>query len=314
MNTIRRIRSTCVGLMTTVASLALAAVAADRASAAVPTLGGLMNHVNVGIEPITNPAPGEPTFRFVATMDDFKPQGETMVPPGETFDPPFDVLHGKAYNAQYGWLRSGRWGVPIGQTMVIEQFSASAGLETYEGGLGADAGGTGLIDGSPHSLAPLFGTNGSASTWDWGTANAGLTMTHHWVATQTPGPHFATYALYVRDDATGTLSTFYEPGTITLRWDNPITWLAGDFNGSGAVEQGDLDLVLNNWGQSTAQGSPAGWIGAPPTELINQDELDAVLNHWGTSASPNVGTVAVPEPAMLLPVCAAFAFSRWRRR
>ncbi|MEM8784112.1 MAG: hypothetical protein AAGE65_14845 [Planctomycetota bacterium] len=269
---------------------------AAAAGAAVPTLGGLMNHVNIGIEPVSNPSSGQPTFRFVAGVDDFKPLGETLVIPEGPFDAPYDVLNGKAYNAQYGWLRSGRWGLLPGMTMVIEQVDASPGLEIYEGGLGADRGGTGVIEGSPHSLAPIFGTDGSPTRWGWGTYDSGLTMTHHWVATQTPGPHFATYSLYVRDDATGGLSNLYEPGTVTLRWENPLAFVVGDFDGSGSVEQGDLNLVLNHWGAVTTSNVPDGWVAHLPDGLIDQNELNAVLNNWGAQASPSTNLAVVPEP------------------
>ncbi len=69
--------------------------------------------------------------------------------------------------------------------------------------------------------------------------------------------------------------------------------LAGDFNNSGQVEQGDLDLVLQNWGRDTdTQGVPAGWTGDPADGLIEQSELDRVLQNWGNTATPPLETVA----------------------
>ncbi|MEM8781375.1 MAG: matrixin family metalloprotease [Planctomycetota bacterium] len=85
------------------------------------------------------------------------------------------------------------------------------------------------------------------------------------------------------DDIAGAVSIYGPPAII------------GDFNGSGSVEQGDLNLVLNNWGLDTdAQGVPAGWIKRLPFGTIDQAELNAVLNNWGASAAPSVD---VPEPA-----------------
>ena len=72
--------------------------------------------------------------------------------------------------------------------------------------------------------------------------------------------------------------------------------LLGDYNGSGVVEQGDLDLVLNHWGQGVG-GLPLTWLNQLPTEgLVDQAELDAVLNHWGESSPPDFRGVVVPEP------------------
>lgn len=58
----------------------------------------------------------------------------------------------------------------------------------------------------------------------------------------------------------------------------------GDYNGDGLVSQGDLDLVLLNWGSPTL---PIGFVqnnliaGGPFDGLIAQDELDGVLINWG---------------------------------
>ncbi|MEM1026836.1 MAG: hypothetical protein AAGJ38_02015 [Planctomycetota bacterium] len=80
----------------------------------------------------------------------------------------------------------------------------------------------------------------------------------------------------------------------------PQTTLFGDYNASGLVEQGDLNLVLSNWGiDSESLGVPSGWINDPPVGVIDQAELNAVLSNWGdASISNSVGTV-VPEPAVI---------------
>ncbi len=73
--------------------------------------------------------------------------------------------------------------------------------------------------------------------------------------------------------------------------------IAGDYDGDGLVAQGDLDLVLLNWGVDTAAGGvPAGWVTNLPTGLVDQAELDEVLVNWGGSAAPS--GQAVPEPAV----------------
>ena len=74
--------------------------------------------------------------------------------------------------------------------------------------------------------------------------------------------------------------------------------LAGDYNNSGSVEQGDLDLVLNNWGGDRTAGFVANTDGLASLQ-VDQEELDRVLNNWGSSNGPSFNGVNVPEPATL---------------
>lgn len=75
--------------------------------------------------------------------------------------------------------------------------------------------------------------------------------------------------------------------------------LPGDFNSSGAVENSDLTLLLNNWG-APVPPTPAGWTGIPLTSpAVDNDELTALLNNWGAMAGAgSTGSFAdmVPEP------------------
>jgi len=79
-----------------------------------------------------------------------------------------------------------------------------------------------------------------------------------------------------------------------------VSTLVGDFNSDGFVSQGDLDLVLLNWGDAVA---PAGFdeaalsSGGPFDSLVSQNELDDVLLNWGNGTPPAV--TAVPEPTSL---------------
>lgn len=85
----------------------------------------------------------------------------------------------------------------------------------------------------------------------------------------------------------------------------------GDYDGSGLVEQSDLDLVLSNWGHS-AESVPAGWIHDFPVGVVDQQELDRVLVNWGVLGRtvPLPGNLpllsaAVPEPASIALFAAA---------
>ncbi len=93
--------------------------------------------------------------------------------------------------------------------------------------------------------------------------------------------------------------------------DDPASWVAaapgtfnsevtGDFNADRTVNQGDLDLVLLNFG-STA---PESWINQRPGGVVGQAQLDDVLLNFGSTLSlaglPLGSTVT--EAAAALPV------------
>jgi hypothetical protein len=87
--------------------------------------------------------------------------------------------------------------------------------------------------------------------------------------------------------------------------------LMGDYNGNGQVEQGDLDLVLLNWGQAVV---PGGWTNDLPDGAIDQAELDGVLLNWGNASGQLSAAGAVPEPTTLLIAMLACAGAAiWRR-
>ncbi|MEM1445481.1 MAG: peroxidase family protein [Planctomycetota bacterium] len=77
--------------------------------------------------------------------------------------------------------------------------------------------------------------------------------------------------------------------------------LDGDFDGNGAVDQGDLNLVLTNWGTDFSDAlPPTGWIGGGLAGSVDQQELNLVLNGWGSTTAPSFAGFAVPEPAAAL--------------
>ncbi|MEM8495730.1 MAG: hypothetical protein AAF663_10125, partial [Planctomycetota bacterium] len=86
--------------------------------------------------------------------------------------------------------------------------------------------------------------------------------------------------------------------------------LPGDYNGSGSVEQGDLDLVLGGWG-SARTGFLNDMVFTTPA--IDQEELDAVLANWGVSAIPASSPQRIPEPATGLAFLALAACPSFRR-
>ncbi len=120
-----------------------------------------------------------------------------------------------------------------------------------------------------------------------------LSISFHVVANR-----FDTLVVDTRDGETRTLfssavsSALLGPNDVKRSSSGPLglfrsarLQLTGDFNGNGSVEQGDLDLVLQNWGQLAAS-VPMQWTQQRPTTgAIDQDELDAVLQNWGSQAA-----------------------------
>ncbi|MEM7578183.1 MAG: PEP-CTERM sorting domain-containing protein [Planctomycetota bacterium] len=90
-----------------------------------------------------------------------------------------------------------------------------------------------------------------------------------------------------------------------------IEGIVGDYDDSGSVEQGDLNLVLNNWGQD----APFEPNGDPFASLaVDQEELNRVLNNWGnTENPPSFEGFTVPEPGALA-MLGGLALAGLRRR
>ncbi|MEM1445560.1 MAG: PEP-CTERM sorting domain-containing protein [Planctomycetota bacterium] len=139
------------------------------------------------------------------------------------FDAPFDVLNGKLYNAQYGWLPSSNAGnelqsLPLDRVIAVELVSLGASnpsaLETYDGGNGMQlrpTNGSGDLLPTQHTMNALFANVGDVWLWD------DFIMQHNWYAATTPGLYSATYDVYV-SDTNGVRDTAYGSDTVTLRF------------------------------------------------------------------------------------------------
>ena len=88
----------------------------------------------------------------------------------------------------------------------------------------------------------------------------------------------------------------------------------GDFNTDGQVEQADLNLLLQGWGDDYV---PSTWT-ATFDGLLDQNELNDLLGNWGVGvegAAAPLGGADVPEPATVVTLLfLAGGMTRFRRR
>ncbi len=132
------------------------------------------------------------------------------------------------------------------------------------------------------------------------------------------------------EDATGTISYFASANSqfffthenndpqalplLSVDQGRVVGFLPADYDGDGQVAQGDLDLILANWGRDVdATGAPAGWVFDLPTGLVDQNEYDALLFNWGATAAPVVRGLTVPEPATAWLIVVGLLVSHRRR-
>ncbi|MEM8783722.1 MAG: hypothetical protein AAGE65_12825 [Planctomycetota bacterium] len=108
------------------------------------------------------------------------------------------------------------------------------------------------------------------------------------------------------------VDVIYNPLSVVLEIVAASAGIIGDYNDSGQVEQGDLNLVLNNWG-APAPFTPNGPAFA--TLNVDQEELNRVLNNWGNTSPPPVfDGFAVPEPGAAAVGLALAGLALRRRR
>jgi len=216
----------CVGVLA-------CGVLGNNNPAGSPPLGGPMSHLLVtvvGQNPSTRLG-GE----FFTGFESPGLNPVSMIEPPVTYDGGATVLNGSWFNAQYGWLVSGFWGLPAGSTLWVRVVDQTPGLETYAG---RDFNGY-------LQYEPLFGTAGSSDLMAWDG-----TMLHNYYAVRAPGSYSATYEVFVGDDFGVPWLGAATPATITIDFnsDGPQAACLTDLDNSGVTDLADLLAVLAFFG------------------------------------------------------------------
>ncbi|MEM7622507.1 MAG: hypothetical protein AAF235_04825, partial [Planctomycetota bacterium] len=139
--------------------------------------------------------PNTPQLELPLEMRDF----------GESYQGAESVLDNTYYSSQFGFLPDGFLSLPTGAAISIEMTSASPGLSVYEGGMRPMR--------ANHTYAPIFGTDGSDTSWEWGG-----TMHHPWFAVEDLGIYEAVFDVYISDAITGERLGGFGSDSVTLQW------------------------------------------------------------------------------------------------
>lgn len=163
------------------------AISVTGAAASTPALGGPMSHLLVTL------------FQNQVYLSYESPSMSTvlMQDNDSDFAGGASVLNGTGYNAQFGWLANGFISLPPSSGFYVRTLGSSPHLNVYE----------------ETTFASILGTGGSSEVWQWDG-----TMTHNWYSTDTHGPHFARYEVFV-GDLSGNPLAGYTSGVIDLAFE-----------------------------------------------------------------------------------------------
>src|SRR5690606_13429790 len=153
-------KETAMRLSTHITAAAALAAACAANAQSMPPMGGPMRHImveRIGDGLHVHVEAGEPPM-----LQNY----------GETYTAPADVLDGKWFNAQYGWMAEGFWEPPAGASVWFELVEQTPGLESYRA----------------MTFAPIFTTEASSPRLRWDGR-----MMHNWYAVTAPGACEATY-------------------------------------------------------------------------------------------------------------------------
>lgn len=269
----------------------LLASAAAEAGHVAPQLGGgspggvgaSMKHADVYL-----PSFGPPQVVVEIDASVALPRLRPLLP-GDTFDPAADwsVLSGYAHNAQYGWNPGGFIRLPAGASFWVESLGSSEGLKVYQA--------------PPESpgYAPIFGTDGSPTRWEWETTQ----MVHNYYAATdiTHTTHWAAYRVYLGDSVTGEPLAGYAAAEVRFDFAPP-----GDFNADGSIDAADAAVWAGAFGQTGPN------LAADADGDGRVDAADYTV--WRDAMASPGNATAAPEPTAAVLALLALVGARSGRR
>ena len=247
----------------------------------------------------------------------------SMVAAVGTFDPakPWAVLNGDVYSRRLGWNPASGFNAAAVQAAFganagiwIERISASPGLQTFQavGTYGVNANNTTTVDPAANGYAPIFGTAGSSTKWQWD-----YKMDHNVNAVPAayltaPNQHFsATYRIYVGDGAGNDIAPD-AAYTTTWGWTGPAvipdnvpdafsftsqTGVAVNtvvesnvITVSGLAVPSLISITGGEYAVSTDSGATwSAWSASLSTTVANGNQVKV---HQTSSATPGAVTIA----------------------
>ncbi|TWT73801.1 hypothetical protein Pla123a_36950 [Posidoniimonas polymericola] len=124
---------------------------------------------------------------------------------GKSYDALFDVLEGKHFNSQHGWLPDGVLVPPAGAEVWIKRTGATtpagAELHVYEGGMGNAM--------ASWTMNEIYAADGAIWLWD-------RFMQHDLYVADLPGAYSVSFEVYLGDATTGDPLAGITPATTTF--------------------------------------------------------------------------------------------------
>ncbi|MEO0511432.1 MAG: hypothetical protein AAF108_00850 [Planctomycetota bacterium] len=190
-------------------------------------LGGPMKHL------LISQAGQSLAFSFETPVDG--PLELTQAPLNE-FTGAASVLNGTGYNAQFGWLASGFFSLPVGSGVFVRTLEQSEGLSAYDA----------------FTFQPILGTDGSDEVWQWSGA-----MTHNWYTASSPGVYAASYEVFV-GDALGQPLDGWDSALVDLSWELSLGWFTQLRSNESVIKY--VNVVVGPLGPGIAPAPAAGVV------------------------------------------------------
>jgi hypothetical protein len=128
------------------------------------------------------------------------------------------------FNSQFGFVMSGDSELlPADSTIIVGWVSGTAGLEAFRW----------RNTPAPQLFDPILGTNGTSTSWDWGTVNRGMMHPLFTMPAGSSGTASATLS-FTLADSSGVALTGYTPAQTTLNFNvipEPSAWVLSMFTG-----------------------------------------------------------------------------------